>query len=452
MKEALTSPFDERTGSWNVVGPEDAAAIAERQLARAWKVVERAGASNDFYRSRLGSLPAGRSLEDWQALPRTTKQEVVDDCEEAPPYGRRWVGRFEDVRSVVETSGTSGRGRAVFALNGADELIVHQTEAVGFWWAGARPGSRVHLTFPLGVTAAARWYDAGLRLLGANVFPVGPYPTERKIEIMQRYGGDLLVGTPTYLRRLGVACEESGVDTRSLGVSALMVAGERYTRRWVEEIQATWGATLYEQYGCTERAIAWTCPGGVLRGEDWAVLHFPADSALCEVVDPETGQAVGSGQQGELVVTPFAASGSPLIRYRTGDRVEWVEPGACSCGRPLAGIRPGRIERYDHMIKIRGVNIWPESFDPLIFGVSGVADYRGVVKTAPNGSEELLVEVECVPHDGDRVRSQIVDGIRQTLGLGVKVEVCEPGALARRVPEGFVKVARWRDDRASVRG
>lgn len=446
------APFDDRTGSWSSEAPADAAAVAARQLERAWEIVERAAAENAYYRDRLGALPEGRTPDDWATLPRSTKSEVVADCSDAPPYGRRWQGTDLTTRSVVETSGTSGRGRAVFPLGSDDERLVHETEAIGFWWAGVGPGSKVHLTFPVGVTAAARWYDAGLRLLGANVIHVGTYSTDKKLELLGRYGGDTLIGTPTYVHRLGLAAVDAGIDPRSFGLSALVVAGERYTQRWAEEIQETWGALLYEQYGCTERAIAWTCPGGVLRDGAWATLHFPADAALCEVVDPDTGRPVESGETGELVVTPFAAAASPLIRYRTGDRVELVGAGECPCGRPLPGIRPGRVERYDNMMKIRGVNIWPESFDPLVFGVSGVADYRGVVTVSDAGNEELIIEVECPAADAGRVRQEIAVGIRRSLGLGVTVEVHDPGALALRVPEGFVKVARWRDDRARARG
>ncbi len=443
----MNAPFDETTGSWSASGlSEDD--IERHQLERAWDLADLARRSTPFY-ERLGDPGPDRSRSAWESLPRTTKAEVVADCEALPPFGTRSLVSPDEIRSTVETSGTSGRGRAVFPLNAADELLVHQTEAIGFWWAGVRPGSRVHLTFPIGVTAAARWYDAGLRSIGANVFAVGPYPTDKKLEIMQRYGADVLIGTPTYLMRLAVAAEEAGLDPAQFGVSSLVVAGERYTRGWVEAIQDRWGATLYEQYGCTERAIAWTCPGGVLRGDGMAVLHFPADAALCEVVDPESGRGVAPGEVGELVVTPFASSASPLVRYRTGDRVELVGAGQCECGRPLRGIRPGRVERYDHMMKIRGVNIWPESFDDLIFGVPGVGDYRGVVTTAENGVEAIRVEVECDPADGVRIREEITTGVRRSLGLGVDVELCDVGELARRVPEGFVKVARWSDERAS---
>src|SRR5690606_14617462 len=132
---------------------------------------EEASSRSPFYRERLADLPTQRTREAWESLPQIAKADVVADCSAHPPYGSRWDGDTSAIRSVVETSGTSGKGKAIFPLNAADEELVHRTEAVGFWWAGVRPGSKVHLTFPIGVTAAARWYDAGLRLLGANVFP-----------------------------------------------------------------------------------------------------------------------------------------------------------------------------------------------------------------------------------------------------------------------------------------
>lgn len=443
-----TAPFDELTGAWTATGVGDPEALAEWQLAMAWRVVE-AAVRNAYHAPRLEALPARRDRAAFELLPRMTKRDVVDDCAAAPPFGTRGAIDRSEVRGIVETSGTSGLGKAVFPLNGPDLELVHQTEAVGFWWAGVRPGSTVLLTLPVGVTAAGQWYAGGLQLLGANVLSVGAYPTDRKVEVLARYGADLVVGTPSYVQRLARVCCDQGVDPAGLGVSSLMIAGERYSRRWVEEMQALWGAAVYEQYGCTERAIAWTCPGGVLRDGSEATLHFPAEGALCEVVDPETGSSVAHGETGELVVTPFSASASPLIRYRTGDRVELVAGGRCHCGRPNAGIRPARVERFDNMLKIRGVNVWPEALDAVIFAVDGVVDYRGAVRTSDDGGEVVVVEVEASSAAGARVSQSIVDDVRRHLGIGVRVGVLEIGELSRRVPEGFVKVARWSDERAT---
>ena len=434
--------FDNFTSCWDRDAPD--ADLSEWQLGRAWTIAEKLVRTNPFYAKHIGELPRGRAAADFRSLPVTLKKDVCDDCGGYPPYGSRTTADPADIRHFVETSGTSGKGREVYALDGADEIDIHRAEAIGFYWAGVRRGSRVFLTLPVGMTAAGLWYHGGLRLLGANVISAGSYPTERKVAALRTYGADVIVGTPSYVQRLAMACAEAGIDPASLGVKSLIVAGESYTVGWAAAIQEQWGATLYEQYGCTQRAIAWTCPGGVLRDGRLGTLHFVAELAYCEVIDPVTREPARPGTFGEIIVTPLQARASPLLRFATQDRIELVEAGACSCGRPLHGIRAGGVQRYDDMLKIKGVNVWPAAFDTAIFGVPGVLNYQGQVTRRSDGSEAVEVVVECTS-DHDRVARQIADAVRNDLGLGIDVQLVPPGDITRRVPEGFVKLPRWRD-------
>ncbi len=442
----LTSDhFDVNLGAWSDSIPRNPRQLAEWQLEKAWRVAEGLATDNPYYRTIL-HLPSGRTADDFRSLPYTRKADVVADCDLHPPFGSRTTAASEDIRMVVHTSGTSGQGVEVYALNSQDQAAVIRTEAVGFIWAGIGPGTRVLLTLPIGMTAAGLWYYAGLRALAANVLAVGSYPTDQKVRILQQFGAQVIIGTPSYLNRLAAACEDAGVDPTHLGVRSLIVAGESYSLGWAMTIQERWGATLYEQYGCTERAIAWTCPGGVVRGSLLSVLHFPPEAAYCEVIHPDLGTQVEDGSEGELVVTPLEMTASPLLRYATGDRVRWMAPGSCPCGRPLAGIAAGEVQRWDDMMKIRGVNVWPAQFDAAVFGVEGVTDYRGVVGTDERGRETIEIHLETSGVAEDAA-SKVADAVRLVTGLSTKITVEQEGTLARLVPEGFVKVKRWRDER-----
>jgi phenylacetate-CoA ligase len=443
-------PHDEPFDTWTTRWPNTGLDADGAALQRAWEIVERAAGDNPFYAERL-TLPTGRSAEDFRSLPTTTKTEVVADCQAVPPYGSRTVGASETFRHIVETSGTSGKGKEIYALDAADEAAIHRAEAVGFWWAGARPGTPVLLTLPVGVTAAGLWYHGGLRLIGANVLSAGSYTTERKVELLVRYGAEMVVGTPSYIERLASTCDRMGHDPRELPVRSLVVAGEPYSAAWAQMIQERWGATLHEQYGCTERIMCWACPGGVLSGDSFKALHFPEDLAYWEIIDPETNQPVQDGEWGELITTPLQADASPLVRFATRDRVQYVAPGSCACGRPVAGMRAGGVQRYDDMLKLRGVNVWPVAFDDAIFGVPGVQDYRGLVRRAPDGAEIVEIRVECEggpPADG--LLEQISDRVRRQVGLRVQVQGAAVGELSAEVPTGFVKVSRWRDERGRL--
>ena len=446
MQTAPTSPHNTYLGAWKQQTPSDPVALAQWQLSSAWKIAEGLSTNNPFYANHLSALPADRSAEAFRSLPTTTKDQVVTDCEEHPPYGSRTTCSPDEIRNLVETSGTSGQGREIYVMNTRDELAAVQMEATGFWWSGVREGTRVLLTLPVGTTAAGLWYYAGLRFLGANVFSVGSYPTDRKLEFLQRFGADVVVGTPSYVQRLAVAASEAEIDPRQFGVNVLIVAGESYGEGWAREMELLWNATLYEQYGCTERAVAWTCPGGVLRDSQLGVLHFPPETAYCEVIDPATGSEVQDGEVGELIVTPLTAEASPLLRYQTRDRVQWIAPESCSCERPLAGIRAGGVQRYDDMIKIKGMNVWPAQFDAAIFSVPGVMNYRGTVEFE-DGRESVRVRVECPPRQSESVIQAVEVSVKMAIGLKVEVKPLTPGQLSHEIPEGFVKVPRWVDNR-----
>ncbi len=433
--------FDEWTGAWSPSTPRDRDELASWQLDRAWSLVEDLGRDNPFYRDRL-HLPDHRDADAYRSLGVTTKQQVVEDCAAHPPYGSRTVAESADIRMVVHTSGTSGQGMAVYALGPADIEAIIRTEAVGFLWAGVREGTRVLFTLPIGMTAAGLWYSAALRAIGANVFSVGPYPTERKVELLRQFQPEVIVGTPSYVQRLAVACEDAALPPETSSVQTLIVAGQAFSLPWARAIETRWGANLYEQYGCTERAIAWTCPGGVIKGDALGVLHFPPEAGYYEVIDPESGEPVGHGEIGELVITPFGADASPLIRYATGDRVRWMAPGACPCGRPLAGIAAGEVERYDDMMKIRGVNVWPASFDQAVFAVETVSDYRGRVWVDEDGTERVAIRAEGAG-EPETLAGALSASVHRVTGLHVEVMIEPSGTLAREVPEGFVKIKRF---------
>ena len=74
---------------------------------------------------------------------------------------------------------------------------------------------------------------------------------------------------------------------------------------------------------------------------------------------------VQSAEAGELTVTTLDKEATPAIRYRTGDRVRRLE-GPCPCGRQTGLIEAGTIGRYDDMLKVKGVNLWPDQVDDLL--------------------------------------------------------------------------------------
>jgi phenylacetate-CoA ligase len=189
--------------------------------------------------------------------------------------------------------------------------------------------------------------------------------------------------------------------------------------------------------------MAWSCPAGAVSGDDRGTLHALSDFGLYEVIDPATGGPVEEGR-GELVLTPFVSSASPLIRFATGDCVS-VVPG-CECGRPGPCFAAGTVERYDFMVKVRGVNVWPEALDRAVFGVAAVSEYEASVELAEDGRETLGVQIELQMPD-DQAATRVRESIRDITGLGAQVQLVAGDAITQSIQDRFRKRSRLVDRR-----
>jgi phenylacetate-CoA ligase len=398
-----------------------------------------------YYAERLRGLPDRISeLAELRAFPTTTKTDVLTDLAAHPPFGRRLRIPTRAIRHVVTTSGTSGAGQEVYPLDAEDELAVFRMAARGFAWAGVEATSVVANTLPLGMSAAGQWYYHALRLLGANVLQIGTLPTDRKLEHVQRFNADTLVGTPSYLYRLAIEARRLTLDPQALGVRRLIVAGESWSVPWMRRLEESWQAKVFEQYGCTQRGMAWSCPAGAVSGDGRGTLHAMSDFGLYEVIDPATGEPVEVGR-GELVITPFVSSASPLIRFATGDCVT-VLPG-CDCGRPGPCFTAGTVDRYDFMVKVRGVNVWPEALDRAVFAVPAVREYEASVELTEDGRETLEVRIELRSTD-EQAAARVSESIREITGLGAHVQAVEGEAITQMIEDRFRKRTRLVDRRA----
>jgi phenylacetate-CoA ligase len=223
-----------------------------------------------------------------------------------------------------------------------------------------------------------------------------------------------------------VASQE-GIDLRSSRVRALIVAGEPggsipATRQRLAE---GWGARVFDHNGMTETGpLGFECieaPGG---------LHLLEAACWPEVIDPVTGQPMPAGTEGELVITSFRRTASPLIRYRTGDLVR-VDPGPCRCGRALMRLDGGIRGRVDDMIVIRGNNLHPSALQTILHRYPEVVEYQVEVDQS-TALTTLRLHVEPAPGvDGTALIGRIEQALRTELLFRVPVMLVEPGSLPR---------------------
>jgi phenylacetate-CoA ligase len=393
---------------------------------------------NRFYAHKFSA--AGLSVSrlsfprDLTALPFTTKADLLVAQAQTPPHGELISYPFERYTRMHQTSGTSGLPLRWFDTPESWTLMLD------CWlekFRIARITSADRLFFPfsfgpyLGFWTA---FEAGVRH-GCLCLPAGGMSSAARLRFLLDNQATILFCTPTYgLRLLEVASQE-GIDLKKASVRAMIVAGEpggsiAATR---QRLQEGWGARVFDHNGMTETGpLGFECieaPGG---------LHLLEDVCWPEVIDPTTGQPVPPGTEGELVITSFRRTASPLIRYRTGDLV-CVDRSPCACGRALVRLEGGIRGRADDMIVIRGNNLHPAAIQTILHRFPEVAEYQVEIEQM-TALTALRIQVEPAPGiDGVALASRIEQAIRAELLFRAEVQAVAPGSL----PRSEMKARRW---------
>ena len=226
---------------------------------------------------------------------------------------------------------------------------------------GARFHDVAQIAFEYGLTTGAFGMHAGLERVGVTVIPASTGNTQRQLQIMRDFKTTVLVGTPSYVMHLTDVALESGYDFKELQpAGGLCWARSRGpTRRGPSSSERT-GMSASDIYGLSEVI------GPGVSYECWNKdgLHISEDHFLVEVVDPQTGEPVPEGKEGELVFTSLTKEAVPVIRYRSGDLAS-ISYRPCACGRVFA--RHSKVyARTDDMFVIRGVNVYPSSIAAVL--------------------------------------------------------------------------------------
>jgi phenylacetate-CoA ligase len=415
-KEAETMPREE---------------LQKLQLQRLREVVKYAYERVPFYRKRFeaaGIKPEDiRSLEDLKYIPFTSKA----DLREVYPFGLFAVPLSEIVE-IHSSSGTTGKP-VVAGYTKKDLEIWGEVMARSLTMIGVTSQDVIQIAYGYGLFTGGLGFHYGALKIGATVVPASAGNTRRQITLMQDFGTTVLACTPSYALYLAeYARDEMGIDPSTLKLRVGSFGAEMWTEEMRREIERRFGIKAYNVYGLTE-IIG---PGVAHECEEQKGLHIWEDHFLPEIIDPETGEWVEEGKEGELVLTTLTKEGVPMIRFRTRDITSFV-PGECPCGR--TGRRIDRIKgRTDDMIKVRGVMLFPYQIEQCILEVQGVEPHYQIILTRPHHLDEIEVQVEMSKETfSDEVRAieelrrRLEKKIEETVGIRVKVTLVEPKSLPR---------------------
>ena len=367
-------------------------------------------------------------------VPFTLKQELVADQEENPPYGTNLTFPLDQYVRYHQTSGTSGKPLRWLDTAASWSWLTGNWEQV-LRAAEVARGDRVFCAFSFGPFIGF-WlaYEAALRL-GCMCLPGGGLSSAARLRLILENEATVLCCTPTYGLHLAEVAAREGIDLSASKVRLIIVAGEpggsiAGTR---ERLSQLWnGARVFDHHGMTEVGpVTYECPGRP------GVLHVIESAYIPEIIDPASGQPA---EAGELVLTTLGRTGSPLLRYRTGDLVKAAADDVCACGRSDLALEGGILGRTDDMVIVRGVNVYPSAVEEIVRSFPDIAEYQVSVNNTGALTEIVLAVEPTLTCSNPAELAETLSKRFETLwSLRVPVVPAAPGTL----PRYELKARRW---------
>jgi phenylacetate-CoA ligase len=396
--------------------------LEKLQLSRLNRTLERSVRSR-FYGQRLNK--GLDSLEHIQDLPFTTKQDLRDGF----PDGFLCVAPEEIIR-LHSSSGTTGRATVVYHTR-VDVENWAELCARSMYMTGVRRHDVFQNMMGYGLFTGGLGLHYGSETLGSLTIPASSGNSRRQIKLMQDFGTTVIHITPSYALHLYTVLEEEGVNPRKdLKLRIAFLGAEPYSEETRRKIENLYSMNAFNSYGLSEM----NGPGVAFECTEKNGMHLWEDSYFLEIIDPESGDVLKDGEEGEMVLTTLHREGMPLIRYRTGD-IATVYPEPCPCGRTHRRI--SRIKgRSDDMLIIKGVNIYPMQIEKVLMDIPGIGHNYLIEIDRADFLDTIKVKVEVVQElfHGDvreleGLKRRIVEELKDEILITPQVVLVEPNSL-----------------------
>ena len=403
--------------------------LDKMQLERLQKTVKHVYDNVPLYRERMdaaGIKPEDvKTLDDITRLPFTSKQDLRDTY----PYGMFAVP-MDDVVRLHASSGTTGK-QIVVGYTENDLDIWNDICARALVAAGGTKSDKVHVSYGYGLFTGGLGLHGGASKLGATCIPVSSGNTARQITILQDFESDILCCTPSYAMYIGEEIEKAGIDPKTLKLRAGIFGAEPWTEEMRRQIEEKLAIKAYDIYGLTEIMG----PGVAYECEAQKGMHVNEDHFIIEIINPETGEHMPDGEQGEIVFSCITKEAFPLLRFRTKD-IGVITHEKCACGRSFVRMSKPR-GRTDDMLIIRGVNVFPSQIETVVLRMGYAPNYQLIVDRV-NNLDTLEVRLEMTPElfsdvtsELEQTQRNIASQLRDLLGLSAKVTLVAPGSITR---------------------
>jgi len=395
--------------------------IEKIQLDRLKKTVRRIKEKNKKYWEKIGGPEPEdiKSLEDLKKLPFLTKEDLRQNY----PFGLACGEQCEFVRFHM-SSGTTGTP-VVNPYTPADveqwgEIMARCLSAAGLTYKDV-----LQITPSFGLFNGGFGFHYGAEKIGCFVVPIGPGRTLLQLKFLKDFKTTAIVGIASYPLRLIEVAKEEGFDFKETSLRIGIFGAEVWSEEMRRYIEREMGIESFDIIGMTET-------GGVGLGIDCKAhngIHVWEDHYIVEIVNPETGEVLPDGEEGELVVTTLTREGLPLIRYRTRDITKVISRERCDCGR--THLRLARIKgRTDDMLKVKGVCFYPRQIEEVIMKYPEVLPNYQIIIGKVEGKDVVEVVIEADRQD-QYLKERIEEEIYSLLGLHIEVTLKRKGEIPR---------------------
>ena len=399
--------------------------LQDLQLRRLKWSLEHAYANVGCYRKKFdeaGVHPTDlKELGDLSRFPLTDKHDFRDNY----PFGMFAVPMDQVVR-IHASSGTTGKPVVVgYTSNDIDTwsgVVARSIRA-----AGGSHRDKIHVAYGYGLFTGGLGAHYGGELMGCTVIPMSGGQTEKQALLIQDFDPDIIMVTPSYMLSIADELERQGVDCRKLKLRVGIFGAEPWTDSMRANLERRLAIDAVDIYGLSEvmgPGIAQECVETKDGPTIWEDHFYP------EIIDPQTGEVLPDGEEGELVFTSLTKEALPVIRYRTRDLTRLL-PGTARTMRRMEKI----TGRSDDMLIIRGVNVFPTQVEEQILKVAGLAPHYQIEITRSENLDEMTINVELSP-GADAVAKQpaaaeLKKHIKDLIGVSTTVNVLDEGGVAR---------------------
>jgi phenylacetate-CoA ligase len=362
-----------------------------------------------------------KTLADLAKFPFSDKKTLRDNY----PFGLFAVPREKVVR-LHASSGTTGKATVVgYTQKDVDmwaDVVARSIRA-----AGGRAGDMVHISYGYGLFTGGLGAHYGAERLGCTVIPMSGGQTEKQVQLIQDFKPSLIMVTPSYMLNIVEEFQRQGLDPAKSSLQVGIFGAEPWTNAMRTEIEQRAGIDAVDIYGLSEvigPGVASEC----IESKDGPVIW--EDHFYPEIIDPETGQVLPPGSEGELVFTSLTKEAMPVIRYRTRDLTRLLPPTS------RAMRRIGKITgRSDDMLIIRGVNVFPTQIEEIVCQMAKLAPQYQLVVTRDGHLDKVEVLAELRPGvgsaDNAALANELQHHIKTMVGISTKVSILPPDGIER---------------------